>query len=200
MYGALLIVCKILADALTALSGIYGLLEEFKDEHHKITRAGKVALAGIVIGFMLSGGIAYLEARKSQQDDEDHRKELARQHSEDQAQIARLQNTVETGIQQILLTLGQPQIRQASPSGPYSFGLSWHPSATAGVVGYNIYRSSRSGGPYLKLNSAPLVTLSYEDQTVTLGSTYYYVTTAVSSTGVESTRSNEVRQTVPVSQ
>jgi fibronectin type 3 domain-containing protein len=47
------------------------------------------------------------------------------------------------------------------------------------------------------LNSSPLSTTSYTDQAVQSGFTYYYVTTAVDSQGVESAYSNEAAATVP---
>src|ERR1019366_580709 len=74
--------------------------------------------------------------------------------------------------------------------------LSW--TASIGqVAGYNAYRSTISGGPYTKLNSSLIATTSYTDQTVQSGYTYYYVTTAVDSQGMESVYSNEAVATVP---
>ncbi len=74
--------------------------------------------------------------------------------------------------------------------------LAWTAS-TSQVVGYNAYRSNTSGGPYTKLNSSLISTTSYNDQTVQSGTTYYYVTTAVNSQGLESTYSNQAAATVP---
>jgi hypothetical protein len=78
----------------------------------------------------------------------------------------------------------------------HSVSLSWVAS-TSTVVGYNIYRSSISGGPYALLNSTPNVGVSYTDMAVTAGQTYYYVVTAVDASGNESIVSNEVSATVP---
>jgi hypothetical protein len=78
----------------------------------------------------------------------------------------------------------------------HSVALNWNPS-TSSVVGYFIYRSSVSGGPYTKLNSTPNSTTSYTDATVVSGQTYYYVVTAVDSSNVESSYSNEVAVSVP---
>jgi len=78
----------------------------------------------------------------------------------------------------------------------HTVGLSWAPSASP-VSGYNVYRGTATGGPYSKLNSGSIVTTSYSDSTVKSGSTYYYVTTAVNSSGVESVKSNEVRTAIP---
>jgi len=60
-----------------------------------------------------------------------------------------------------------------------------------------VYRGTVSGGPYLKINSALDTSMSYSDSTVQSGQTYYYVTTAVDSTGVESSYSNQVQVVVP---
>ena len=78
----------------------------------------------------------------------------------------------------------------------HSVDLSWTPSTSA-VVGYNIYRSGTSDGPYAKINSALNATAAYTDNTVQAGVTYYYVTTAVDASGVESVYSNQAQVVVP---
>src|SRR5437667_326108 len=72
--------------------------------------------------------------------------------------------------------------------------LSWKPSTSA-VAHYNVYRSGTSGGPYTKIASVPGT--SYTDASVQAGKSYYYVTTAVSSTGKESSHSNQVHALIP---
>lgn len=75
--------------------------------------------------------------------------------------------------------------------------LSWTAS-TSSVAGYNVYRSTVSGGPYtIILNSSLVAGLSYTDSTVQAGVTYYYVVAAVSASGVESSYSNQASATVP---
>jgi fibronectin type 3 domain-containing protein len=54
-----------------------------------------------------------------------------------------------------------------------------------------------SGGPYTKINSALVTVLNYTDSTVVSGTTYYYVVTAVDSSGTESVYSNEVSAVIP---
>jgi hypothetical protein len=78
----------------------------------------------------------------------------------------------------------------------HTVGLTWQPSKST-VAGYNVYRGTATGGPYSKLNSSSLVSTSYSDNTVKSGSTYFYVTTAVNSSGAESIKSNEVRTAIP---
>jgi hypothetical protein len=78
----------------------------------------------------------------------------------------------------------------------HSVALSWTAS-TSVVSGYNVYRGTVSGGPYTKINSSLVATLNYTDSTVQSGTTYYYVTTAVDSSGSESVYSNEVPASIP---
>jgi hypothetical protein len=71
---------KIMCDVLTAGSGILGLLTDFRDEATKrITRTGKTALVGIVVGLALSATISFLELRDVRAQQADHRTELARE-------------------------------------------------------------------------------------------------------------------------
>jgi len=79
---------------------------------------------------------------------------------------------------------------------PHSVALSWTAS-TSTVSGYNVYRGMVSGGPYTKINSSLVATVTYTDSTVQSGTTYYYVTTAVDSSGNESVFSNEVSAPIP---
>jgi fibronectin type 3 domain-containing protein len=74
--------------------------------------------------------------------------------------------------------------------------LSWGASSST-VAGYNLYRSTVNGGSYSKVNASLLATLNYADSSVTGGTTYYYVATAVDSSGTESVYSNQVTATVP---
>jgi hypothetical protein len=78
---------------------------------------------------------------------------------------------------------------------PHWVGLSWNASTTS-VTGYNIYRSTVNGGAYAKISSL-VSALTYSDSTVQNGTTYYYVTTAVDSQGVESVFSNQVVAVIP---
>jgi fibronectin type 3 domain-containing protein len=64
-------------------------------------------------------------------------------------------------------------------------------------MGYNTYSSTTLGGPYAKLTPAPNPATSYNDSTVQAGLTYYYVVTAVDSSGMESVYSNQVSAIIP---
>jgi hypothetical protein len=74
--------------------------------------------------------------------------------------------------------------------------LSWTASTSPGVVGYNLYRGTTTGGPYTKRNSSLLTGTTYTDTTGTSG-THFYVATAVDSSGRESSYSNQVQAVVP---
>jgi len=77
----------------------------------------------------------------------------------------------------------------------HSVMLSWNPSSSA-VIGYLVYRSSVSGGPYVKLTSSIDPVPSFTDTGLASGS-YFYVVTSVSANDVESGFSNEVEVIVP---
>jgi hypothetical protein len=79
----------------------------------------------------------------------------------------------------------------------HSVTLSWSASTGPDVVGYHVYRGSASGGSYLRINSALEASTAYTDDTVTSGQTYYYVTTAVDGSGIESAYSNQVQAVIP---
>jgi hypothetical protein len=79
----------------------------------------------------------------------------------------------------------------------HTVDLSWNASTSTSITGYNVYRATVSGGPYSKINSALDLSMSYGDSTVQSGQTYYYATTAVDSTGAESSYSNQVQAVVP---
>jgi hypothetical protein len=80
---------------------------------------------------------------------------------------------------------------------PHSISLSWTKSTSTGVSGYNVYRSTVSGGSYTKINSSLDTGTTYTDNNVTSGSKYYYVVRSVSSTGAESGNSAQTSATIP---
>ncbi|HEV2500517.1 MAG TPA: choice-of-anchor D domain-containing protein, partial [Terriglobia bacterium] len=79
----------------------------------------------------------------------------------------------------------------------HSVSLSWTASTSQGITGYNVYSGSVSGGPYTKLNTSLVTSTTYTDSAAQAGQTYYYVTTAVDSQGVESADSNQAAAVVP---
>ena len=79
----------------------------------------------------------------------------------------------------------------------HTVNLSWEASTSQNIVGYNVYRGPSASGPYTKINSALDPNTSYSDGTVQSGQTYYYVTTALDSTGAESAYSNQSEAVIP---
>jgi Bacterial Ig-like domain (group 2) len=76
-------------------------------------------------------------------------------------------------------------------------GTIQNPAPGQVVVGYDVYRSSTSGGPYTKLNSTPVASLTYTDHNVSAGQTWYYVCSTVDNLGDVSVYSNQAAATIP---
>ena len=66
-----------------------------------------------------------------------------------------------------------------------------------GWPGYRVYRSESSGGSYNALNGTAISALNYSDDSVSAGTTYYYVVTAVDPSGAESVYSNQATAVIP---
>jgi hypothetical protein len=81
----------------------------------------------------------------------------------------------------------------------HSVDVAWDPSSSVTLQGYNVYRSTVSGGPYTKI-SPTLATSSllFTDTTPVSGKQYFYVVTAVDTNGAESSASIQVAVTIPV--
>jgi len=80
----------------------------------------------------------------------------------------------------------------------HSVDVTWNASVSASLQGYNVYRSTASGGPYSKIS--PILsptTLLFTDATPLSGHQYFYVVTAVDTSGAESAASVEVAVTIP---
>jgi fibronectin type 3 domain-containing protein len=73
--------------------------------------------------------------------------------------------------------------------------LSW---SDAGASGYNLYRSTASGGPWIKLNGSPIINTTYTDIGLSNPITYYWIVRSIDAAGAESTNSNQVSAPPPV--
>ena len=79
-----------------------------------------------------------------------------------------------------------PVTAPATPTGLQATGgnaqvsLSWN--ASTGAASYNVKRSTTNGGPYSTAVASPTAT-NYTDTSVTNGTTYYYVVSAVNTAG-----------------
>jgi hypothetical protein len=83
-----------------------------------------------------------------------------------------------------------PPLNLAATGGHQQISLAW--TASTGANSYNVKRATTNGGPYTTV-AGPAGT-SYTDTTVTNGTAYYYVVTAVNATG-ESGNSNQASAT-----
>jgi hypothetical protein len=79
----------------------------------------------------------------------------------------------------------------------HTVDLAWQdPGNPVGTITvYNVYRSQTSGSGYNKISSVGAKL--YTDSAVLSGQTYYYVVTAVDTTGAESAYSNEAQAVIP---
>jgi hypothetical protein len=88
------------------------------------------------------------------------------------------------------------KISTATTSSPRVL-LTWNASSSP-VVGYYVYRSTVSGGPYAVQTTSAIAALNFTDTSVGAGTTYYYVVTSIDTSGVESAYSNQAVATIPV--
>ncbi|MHB9144870.1 MAG: alpha-amylase family glycosyl hydrolase [Symbiobacteriia bacterium] len=61
------------------------------------------------------------------------------------------------------------------------------------ITGYNVYRTTVSGGDYGRVNTAPVTSPAFTDTTAKNATVYYYAVAALDQLGNESARSAEVR-------
>lgn len=76
-----------------------------------------------------------------------------------------------------------------------SVHLNWQASNSSGVTGYKVYRSTISGGYYALLGS--VVGLTYTDQAVQHGITYFYAIKSINKSGLLSAYSSQVKAVIP---
>ena len=81
----------------------------------------------------------------------------------------------------------------------HSVDIAWDASSSVALQGYNVYRSTVSGGLYTKISpSLAASLLLFTDTTPVSGKQYFYVVTAVNTSGTESSASSQVAVTIPV--
>jgi hypothetical protein len=81
----------------------------------------------------------------------------------------------------------------------HSVDIAWDASSSAALQGYNVYRSTVSGGPYTKISPVLATSiLLFTDTTPVSGKQYFYVVTAMGTSGTESAASTQVAVTIPV--
>ncbi len=89
---------------------------------------------------------------------------------------------------------GMPNGTPATPTGLNITNLgtggklraSWNAGSDTDLAGYNLYRSTASGGSYTKVNSTTITGTTFDDTGLTDGATYYYKVAAVDIYNLES--------------
>lgn len=84
-------------------------------------------------------------------------------------------------------------IQAADSTTTATIQLQWN-APTAPVVGYNVYRGTQSGGPYVLAGSTP--TIGFSEKVAKVAQSLFYVTTAVNASSKESALSNEAKAVV----
>ncbi|HXJ56559.1 MAG TPA: fibronectin type III domain-containing protein, partial [Verrucomicrobiae bacterium] len=87
-----------------------------------------------------------------------------------------------------------PSALVARASGKKKINLTWAQSNSPNVTQNKIYRATVNGGPY-SLIVTITATTSFNNTGLTSGTAYYYVVTAVNSSGLESVASNQASAT-----
>ncbi len=77
-------------------------------------------------------------------------------------------------------------------AGAGSVGVDWADGPEADLAGYDVYRGSVAGGPYVKVNASRLTVSAFTDSGVSAGQSYFYVVRAVDVAGNQSANSVEV--------
>ena len=88
-----------------------------------------------------------------------------------------------------------PPVGLTATPGKRKITLTWTANVEPDLAGYNVYRSSTSGGTYTKLNASLLTTTTYVNSGLTSGSTWFYRVTAVDTSNNESAVSATVSAT-----
>ena len=74
--------------------------------------------------------------------------------------------------------------------------LSWNPSTSSNISGYNVYRSANAT-TWSKINASVVPSTLFSDSSVANGSTYYYALTAVNVSGEESSKTAAIKVVIP---
>ncbi|MFA6035908.1 MAG: hypothetical protein WC759_03045 [Candidatus Micrarchaeia archaeon] len=92
---------------------------------------------------------------------------------------------------------GAPNAPLEAKATPNSGGIlvSWSPSSSTDVSGYNVYRSNAVGQLGGKINGNIVNDVSFQDSNVQNNNLYYYTVRSVSSNGAESQNTNQVAAT-----
>jgi rhamnogalacturonan endolyase len=86
-------------------------------------------------------------------------------------------------------------IKVATRNEENSVKIIWHTTGEPNINGFNVYRSTQSGGDYQLCNVSPITDSSYIDYPLTPDITLFYVVTSINTSDIESFYSEEVTVT-----
>jgi hypothetical protein len=107
----------------------------------------------------------------------------------------RLEKTL--GSLTVLLLLLSSSLISLAGAATQGVALDWEDNDEPDMDYYNIYRSSSTTGPYVKINTAGVRVSTYQDGNVEAGKVYYYKVTAVDTFANESNFSNLASVNIP---
>ena len=80
---------------------------------------------------------------------------------------------------------------EVEPQGWGVLQISWNPGLDEDLSGYHVYKSDNPGGPYFRISEVIVTQTCFGDTELLDGGTYFYMVTAVDSSGNEGRRSLE---------
>jgi len=92
---------------------------------------------------------------------------------------------------------GSPHSVALAGAGTHDVILTWKSSATPGIAGYDVFRSTTSKQGNTPLNTSAISSTTYIDASVKPGQTYWYWVTSIGSDGAQSPVAAVASATVP---
>ena len=114
--------------------------------------------------------------------------------------LRRLGTAKTLGIALATAVLGIVPAHKAEAQASLSVTVTWsYAQGSTPAIGFNVERSTVSGGPYTTINTAliPISTFSYSDTNVKRNTTYFYVLVAQAANGELSVNSVQAMAKVP---
>jgi hypothetical protein len=105
---------------------------------------------------------------------------------------------VVTGLGDTTPPASPSNLNVTSPGTSGNLVITWDPNTESDLAGYRIYRSNTSGSGYIEVGTVSKLVTSFTDTGLEDGKTYYYVITALDSSGNESPYSDESQGTPQV--
>jgi fibronectin type 3 domain-containing protein len=79
-----------------------------------------------------------------------------------------------------------PPVGLTAIAGNGQIALDWADSTEPDLVGYHVYRADAAGQPFARITASPIAASTFTNTSLTNGTTYYFVVTALDTGGLES--------------